>query len=197
MICNYKNMLDMELNKVHVPANWSSEIHCSNVVHSRFINNLCNAVVNTCIHCGKLCIPQSTPNRERSKSIPYWKDNIKSLKDKALFWHWIWLESGKTYIGVVGFIMKHTRYKYHYAMRAAKRADSLMRRQRLADACANNNDKDMWKELKLMNPRQKVVSRVVDDAATGTDMAKVFGRKYESVYNSSPTSADNMNNDCG
>ena len=45
-----------------------------------------------------------------------------------------------------------------------------------------------------MNPRQTVVSRVVDDAATGTDMANVFGRKYESVYNSSPTSADNMNN---
>ena len=133
------------------------------------------------------------PNRERSKSIPYWKDNIKPLKDKALFWHWIWLESGKRYIGVVDDVMKHTRHIYHYAMRAAKRADSLMRRQRLAVACDNNNDKDMWKELKLMNPRQKVVSRVVDDAATGTDIANVFGRKYESVYNSSPTSADNMN----
>ena len=90
--------------------------------------------------------------------------------------------------------MKHTRHIYHYAMRAAKRADSLMRRHRLAEACDNSNDKDMWKELKLMNPRQKVVSRVVDDAATGTDIANVFGRKYESVYNSSPTSADNMNN---
>ena len=29
---------------------------------------------------------------------------------------------------------------------------------------------------------------------TGTDIANVLGRKYESVYNSSPTSADNMNN---
>ena len=96
-------MLDTELSKVHVPANLTtySEIDCSSVVHARFINNLCNAVVNTCIHCSKLCIPQSTPNRERSKSIPYWKDNIKPLEDRALFWHWIWLESGKRYIGVV------------------------------------------------------------------------------------------------
>ena len=72
-ICNYKNMLDTELSKVHVPANLTtcSEIDCSSVVHARFINNLCNAVVNTCIHCSKLCIPQSTPNRKRSKPIPY------------------------------------------------------------------------------------------------------------------------------
>ena len=39
-ICNYKNMLDTELSKVHVPANLTtySEIDCSSVVHARFIN---------------------------------------------------------------------------------------------------------------------------------------------------------------
>ena len=62
------------------PTNLScSEIDCSSVVHARFINNLCNAVVNTCIHCSKLCIPLSIPNRERSTSIPYWKDNCSVL----------------------------------------------------------------------------------------------------------------------
>ena len=57
---------------------------------------------------------------------------VNLIAEGAPHCHWIWLENGKRKIGVVYDVMRHTRHRYHYAVRAAKRFDMQLRRQRLA-----------------------------------------------------------------
>ena len=62
--------------------------------------------------------------------MPYWSEQIKPLKDKALFWHLSWLECGKRNSGVVYDVMRRARHKYHYAVRpAAKHNDMQLRKE--------------------------------------------------------------------
>ena len=74
--------------------------------------------------------------------------------------------------------MMRTRHRYHYAIRAAKNRDFDLRKQRLAEACSENNTKDMWRELKQMNPKRKVATCSMDEASTNKGVADVFAKKY-------------------
>ena len=88
--------------------------------------------------------------------------------------------------------MRRTRHRYHYAMRAAKNRDFDLRKQRLAEACSENNTKDMWRELKQMNPKRKVTICSRDEASTNKGIADAFAKKYESLFKSVPTSTSDM-----
>ena len=86
--------------------------------------------------------------------------------------------------------MSRTRHQYHYAVRSTRRHDIENRKLRLAEASCMNNSKDMWGELKRMNPipKGKYVSNVVDGISNDADIARMFADKYRSLYQSVPTS---------
>ena len=88
--------------------------------------------------------------------------------------------------------MRHTRHQYHYAIRAAKKQETELRKQRLTESCSSNNTKDMWQELKQMSSSRKLVANVMDDACTSSDISEVFAKKYQSLYSSVPTSPQEM-----
>ena len=67
--------------------------------------------------------------------------------------------------------MRHTRHQYHYAIRAAKKQETELRKPRLAESCSSNNTKDMWQELKQMSSSRKPVANVMDDACTSSDIS--------------------------
>ena len=84
--------------------------------------------------------------------------------------------------------MRRTRHQYHYAVRSARKHDTENRKLRLAEASCANNSKDMWGELKRMNPKGKYLSNVVDGINNDADIANMFADKYRSLYQSVPTS---------
>ena len=88
--------------------------------------------------------------------------------------------------------MRRTRHQYHYAVRSARKHDTENRKLRLAEARCANNSKDMWGELKRMNPKGKYLSNVVDGINNDADIANMFADKYRSImrslYQSVPTS---------
>ena len=43
--------------------------------------------------------------RPRAREVSGWNDQVKLERDRSLFWHWIWLESGKQNTGFVSQIM--------------------------------------------------------------------------------------------
>ena len=53
--------------------------------------------------------------------LPGWKENVAPARDDSLFWHSIWLSCGRPNTGGLYEVMKWTRYKYHHAVRRAKR----------------------------------------------------------------------------
>ncbi len=50
----------------------------------------------------------------------------------------------------------------------------------------------MWRELKKINPSRCNIPTTVDDACNAPDIAELFMSKYETLYNSVPTSDDEL-----
>ena len=92
--------------------------HCQCVEHRNYINVLCRTLINCCIDASHETIPM---NRRVGKDVPGWDKLVRPERDRSLFWHWMWQESGKPQNGVVYSIMKRTRHQYHYAVRRCKK----------------------------------------------------------------------------
>ena len=133
------------------------------------------------------CIPQA---KSRAREMPGWTDHVKPERELSLFWHWIWLESGKPNTGFVYQIMKRTRHQYHYAIRCCKKNKIRIQKEKLAENISNSND--FWREIKKINPANKVTTCVMDNVKGDTNITNIFFNKYKSLYNSVPTSDSDM-----
>ena len=61
---------------------------------------LCTTIIDSCIGASERTIPvnrYASANREMSG----WSETVEPERERSLFWHWIWLESGKPTRGVV------------------------------------------------------------------------------------------------
>ena len=153
------------------------------IVHRHQIDDFCNDILKCCIETGVNTIPL---RKKCNGEIVGWNDTIKPEREHSLFWHWLWLECGKPNHGYVYDIMKRTRARYHYAIRCAKRNEYETRKLKLASTKCGSSD--MWRELKKISPIAKNIPSTVDEACGGPEIAELFVEKYETLYNSVPTS---------
>ena len=65
--------------------------HCQCVEHRNHINVLCRSLINYCIDASHETIPM---NRRVGKDVPGWDKLVRPERDRSLFWHWMWQESG-------------------------------------------------------------------------------------------------------
>jgi hypothetical protein len=71
-----------------------------------------------------------------------------------MLWHNIWIDCGRPKTGNVADIMRRTRAQYHYAIRAVKRDETNIIRQRFAQAVLGDSSRDLWKEVKKINGKK-------------------------------------------
>jgi len=111
------------------------DMKCDNAMHSIDLNRYSNNITGACISAAYSTIPIAC-NRQKSKIVPGWSEQVKPLRGKSLFWHWMWVDSGRPRTGVVADTdtMRRTRAAYHYAVRAVKKDEDMITRQRFADA---------------------------------------------------------------
>ena len=133
------------------------------------------------------CVPTVRP---RASEVSGWNDQVKPERDRSLFWHWIWLESGKPNTGFVYQIMKRTRHQYHYAVRCCKKNHLNIQKQKLAENMPSSTS--FWKELKKISPANKVTTNVMDNTHGDKNVMELLLTKYKTLYNSVPTSDDQL-----
>ena len=55
-----------------------------------------------------------------------------------------------------------------------------------------SNSKHFWTEIKKVNPICKTISNSIEEANGSVEISKLFFEKYRSLYNSVPTSVDDL-----
>ena len=86
--------------------------------------------------------------------------------------------------------MKRTHHQYHYTVRRCKLSKQETQRTKLAD---NIHDSTMfWSELNKISSVGKQISDTVGNAIGSKDIAQLFHDKYKALYNSIPTSDDEL-----
>ena len=113
-IANYQAELSHIVNKIllNIPADC---LHCSNTtcrlydllsVINECTSDLKQAMLKAAGHCIQHVGMQANGNRS---CVVRWNDEYKRLKEQSLFWRELWVDSGRSNIGVVADTMRLTR----------------------------------------------------------------------------------------
>ena len=129
---------------------------CTDELHQADINKLCNQLIDNCLVAGDQCFPKVRPER---KTKAGWNSETRDLRMDSLFWHSVWVSCGRPPTGALASVMRHTRAKYHRAVKCLKQNASRQRRIKLAESINTNKTRDLWTELKKMN---KINSKTVN-----------------------------------
>ena len=191
----YANILDQKLSELCLPSTLDCDkVDCCNEQHSidrdSYVLDVLFKVIETSFECIPVTNKLSDSQKTKVEKLNGWKENVLPLKNDSLFWHSIWLSLGKPSSGGVFNVMKHTRNKYHYAVRKAKRETDRLKSQALAEAAASNN-LALFKEMKKCLYNKKCAQDVPDELEGETvfdGILEKFRECYEELYNSSDTS---------
>ncbi|ELT96286.1 hypothetical protein CAPTEDRAFT_185528 [Capitella teleta] len=85
----------------------------------------------------------------------YYDDSVRAMRSSAevtipdaIFWNRIWVENGRPTTGVLSNIRRSTRAQYRRASRWVVRSQDKLSADRMAQALASNNFRDLWGEVK-------------------------------------------------
>jgi len=54
------------------------------------------------------------------KTVAGWNEVVEPVRNKAMFWHGIWMDNGRPHQGIIADIRRRTRTKYKHAVKALK-----------------------------------------------------------------------------
>jgi hypothetical protein len=168
----YKHSLKINLSAVQLPidAITCHEVACNNKTHFSALNDYSNALITACLAAASHAIPRnSRSNGNRCSTIlPGWNEHVAPLREKSVFWHDIWVSSGRPHDGIVASIMRRTRALYHYAVRYIKRNRQDIIKDRFASAILDNRDRDFWREAKKVGGDTSGPHSIVDGLSQPT-----------------------------
>ena len=62
----------------------------------------------------------------------------------------------------------------------------------MAESVSTNNQRDLWLETKKLTSIKRPSTPVVDGACSSEDISEVFVSKYETLFQSIPTDANDL-----
>ena len=150
----FKNKLDTSLGNINVPERIlrCKDLKCKDIKCSEDINNYFQNIIDSIYEAGKGNIPIKTGKEKRESNgklkkkvrpVPGWVEHVKVYRDSALFWAAVWKSLGKPQNTVTHSIYKATRNKYHLMIRRCKRAEKIIRNEKLFYSCTILN-KDIY-----------------------------------------------------
>ena len=154
--------MDAQLRNLVVPESLHCrDLHCKDDQHLADSDDFIKAVLNSVDFAANSCIPLAKSKRERSLCKAGWSEYVKPFRDKAFFWHQVWLSAGRPINCQLHLVMKHTRNVYHYEVRKIKRSEQIIKKNRLLDACLNGNG-EIFNEVKKLRSHKSQVASSVD-----------------------------------
>ena len=95
------------------------------------------------------------------KSIPRWNEDIEPYTKDALFWHSIWLSTGRSLNTQLHRLMKRTRNIYHLHIRKNKRMIDKIKKNKLLEACLKKQN-GIFTEIKAMRSNTATFANTID-----------------------------------
>ena len=185
----YQEEIDILLEQLifddrHVSS--CSDWQCDNPEHLRDIDEWGSGLVGIA-----LAADHVFPRRQPKQPLCGWDASMNELKAESIFWHDAWRHHGSLRTGWMFEKMRDAKRAYMYAVRGLKRRQKELRQSRFLQTLANDNSRDFFKEVKKMSPKPKVIN-CINGFQSEDEIASVFRRKYEALYNSVLSNHDDM-----
>ncbi len=149
-------------------------------VHMVNIGNLYSDVISAYINAAEY-IPTTAP--PRTKCVPGWKEYVDKLMNEILYWHGCWTAQGSPYVGDIAQIRRILKARYHNVIKIVKSEEDKIQMERMAEAMASNNDRNLFFEVKIKG-HGNILAACVDVTQVIIIFVVYFGKKYDDLYNS-------------
>ena len=190
---DYKLKIESDLLSVEFKqeALTCKDLHCNK--HSEYIEYLYKSIIDICSNASEMHLPTSS-NGNKQKVIPGWNDYVQPFLDKSLFWHDIWVQNGRPRNGELARVMRASRARYHYAIKHTLKAEINIRNNKMAEAVSNNDDRNLWQEVRKMNKTNQCFANLVEGQTGPENIANLFYEKNKELFNSVGYNVDTMKN---
>ena len=152
--------------------------HCDKA--DEFIGKVLRCVEDAAAESLPIPSPPKTLH-SKSKHVPGWKTLVKPFRDSAFFWHQVWTSAGRPINTTLHKIMKRTRNVYHFQYRKCRKAEELIKKNKLLDACINGNG-DIFLEIKKLRKAKPVAATSMDGVTD--NIPDHFRGIFKELYNS-------------
>ena len=186
---NFKNLLEDRLNSLTIPQSVLEcrDVKCRDTTHRVELDSFAMDLLETLQEIAETSLPMPAVG-ENSKAkgqsngvIPGWKEAVKPFKDKAYFWHQVWVSLGRPINTEIHKVMRRSKNKYHHEFKKCRKAEEKIKKSKLLDACLNGGG-DLFKEIKSMRKSNSVVATSMDGVQN--NVTDHFREKYEKLFNS-------------
>ena len=147
----FRDLVENSLPKLTDAASACCEPTCD--VHQSSLDEFCNQWSACLLDSASASIPMY--HNSGHTRIAGWNDSARPLKDKANFWHKVWIEAGCPSAGVLAEIKKAAKTRYKYAVRRLKRRQTYIKRKKMGEAFASRNVRNFWNEVKKINKKSR------------------------------------------
>ncbi len=182
-LSHYRLLIDYYLRNAIIP----DCLTCADVLcnkHDDQIMLFMEHVLDVVYECVELAIPRRRNSGRRG--IPGWNESVQLYKEKCLFWHDVWKSAGCPAQGQLADLRRHTRRKYHWAIKQVKKNKDRTIKEQTAITLTNKSFKDFWAIIKRMNKSTNTFSGIVDGYCNDQNIANRFRSLYKDLYNSVP-----------
>ena len=99
---DYKLRLDNFLGGIDVPVDALTcrDLMCRNADHFSNLNLYAKDISTACRIAADLSIPHTGTSSHGGRCVPGWSEYVEPTRDKAIFWHRIWIDCGRPQNGV-------------------------------------------------------------------------------------------------
>ena len=180
----YTGLMDKYLLQIPLPTELinCNDLHCQ--IHFNEICNFHNRIVNALVMACDNAIPTKNPTRNKSKVIAGWNENVEHCFRTALFWHNIWVDSGRPEQGIIANIHHDTRKLYHKTRKNVMKNEGRIISDKLLSSSESEASKAFWKKVKNTAPKFSRLPTHVDGIQGDRNIAEHFKMNFENLFNS-------------
>lgn len=178
----YRDVLNSLLDLITVP---NSLTCCGNRfcdTHYNDFNYFMLDLLNCLEYSSIISIPGKKVINKRKK--PGWNEYVDYHRQRAIFWHRIWIENNCPADGYLADIRRSTRKIYHQSIDYIKKNENSIVREKVSASLKDGNPKSFWNNINKINGSQKICSNNID-GVDGERICDVFKQKYETLYSKS------------
>ena len=164
------------------------DVYCKDSCHLQDLDQYTLEVLETVQAVAEECLPTPVSSCRPGKTVrPGWLDEVKPYRDKAYFWHQLWKSAGRPINTQLHLVMKRTRNTYHYHYKKCRKAEKLIKRNKLLEVCVGGGGA-LFKEVKALRRSPPVVATSIDGVTE--NVPDHFANLYSNLYNSADDTAE-------
>ena len=178
-ITDYRRVLTTLLTNVTLPRDAALCTDPATCTHATQLEEHATLIKAACMAAGWASIP-----RTRKKGVAGWTDMVKPSKERSIFWHRLWVQSGCQTDGELFRCMRAAKQEYKAAVRRVMRMQDGLSNARMAQAFAQHNSRNFWSEIKKKSRTVAMNPISVDNVEGNDEIGDLFRDKYDNLYNS-------------